>query len=443
MRRFKRTLALILVAALLVLAGCSGTKKEESQKDATAAPAKNVELSFYYPIAVGGAIQKTIETMVDDFNKANPNIKVTPTFAGNYAETMTKVQTAISGGTAPDVVVLLSTDLYTLVDMKAIVPLDDYINADKDGKEYLNDFLPAFMLNSKLDGKVWGIPFQRSTPVLYYNKELFKAAGLDPEKPPKNWQELLDFAKQLTKPDGSQWGIEIPSDGYPYWIFGSFFIQAGKNIVNDKGTEVYFDTPEVIEGLDYILGLSKTHKVMPPGVLAWGNVPNDFIGGKAAMIYHTTGSLASIKSKMDPSKLGVAFMPAGKKGYGAPTGGGNLYVINTKNKDKMDASWKFTRFMTEPERLAKWGVESGYVAGRKSAWETKPLKDAVAAFPGYETAKKQLEFADRELSTHKNQEMYKAFGDQLQAVVNGTKDPKSAMAQAQKDAEALLKDFKK
>ncbi|MFZ5817746.1 MAG: ABC transporter substrate-binding protein [Bacillota bacterium] len=444
MRRLSRGLALILALAMLVLAGC-GTKQAEAPKNAepkAEAPAKTVELNFYFPVAVGGAVAKTIEGYVSDFNAANPNIKVTPVFAGNYAETMTKVQTAIQGGKPPEVAVLLSTDVFTLLDLKAIVPFDDFAATDKEYQAYISDFLPAFMKNSVVGGKTYGIPFQRSTPVLYYNKEAFKEVGLDPEKPPKNWDELVAFGKQLTKPDGSRWGVELPSDGYPYWIFGSFFIQAGRNIVNEDGTEVYFNTPEVIEGLEFIKSLSATHKIMPPGVLKWGDVPNDFITGKAAMIYHTTGSIGNIKSKMDPAKIGMAFMPAGKKGYGAPTGGGNLFIFKT-TPEKQAAAYKFVKFMTETERMANWGITSGYVAARKSSWETEAMKKAVAEFPGYKVALDQLQYADRELATHQNQQVLKAFGDQLQAVVNGTKTPKEAMEQAQKDAEAILKPFKK
>lgn len=442
MRIFTRGLAAVLACTMLVLAGCGGSKPDAPKTDApAAAPAKPVALSFYFPVAVGGPITKSIETMVNDFNTANPGIKVTPVFAGNYTETMTKVQAAIQGGTPPDVTVLLATDVFTLTSMKAVVPMDDFIKADKDGQAYISDFLPAFMANSKLDGKTWSVPFQRSTPILYYNKDLFKAAGLNPEKAPATWTELVDMGKKLTKADGSQWGLEIPSDGNPSWIFSSFFIQNGKNVVNEAGTEVAFNSPEVVEALTFIQGLSKTHKIMPEGVIKWGDVPNDFITGKAAMIYHTTGSIGNIRSKMDAAKIGMAFLPAGKK-HGAPTGGGNLYIMKS-TPEKQQAAWQFVRFMTETERVAKWSVETGYIAARTSAWETQTMKTAIKEFPGYAVAKDHLKHADREIASYQNQQVLKALGDQLQAVVNSTKDAKTAMADAQKSAEPILAPFKK
>lgn len=445
MSKFSRGLAAFLALTMLVVAGCSGaTKKEEAPKTEekkAEAPAKTVELNFVFPVAVGGPAATMLEGFVKDFNAASPNIKVTPIFAGNYTETMTKVQAAKQGGAAADAAILLATDIFTLVDMDMIVPIDDFIKADGDGDAYIKDFLPALMLNSKLDGKIWSVPFQRSTPILFYNKEAFKAAGLDPEKPPKDWQELVEFGKRLTKGDGTQWGLEIPSDGNPSWIFSAFFIQNGKTVVNEAGTETYFNAPEVVEALQFIKSLSEQHKIMPPGVIKWTDVPNDFITGKAAMIYHTTGSIGAIKGKMDAAKIGMAFLPAGKK-YGTPGGGGNLYVMKS-TPEKQAAAWKFVRFMTETERVAQWSVATGYIAARSSAWETETMKKAVAEFPGYKVARDHLQHADREIATHNNQQVLKALGDQLQAVVNGTKDAKSAMDEAQKQAETILKPFKK
>lgn len=437
MRITSRVLASVLAVSVVAMAGCSKPTEPTKPASSTPAPAKTVELNFYFPVAVGGDAAKALEKMVTDFNTANPTIKVTPTFSGNYTDTMTKVQTAIQGGAPVDSAILLATDVYTLLDQKAIVAVDDLAKTDKDGQEYLNDFLPALMLNSKVDGHTWSVPFQRSVPVLFWNKDTFQKAGL--KDAPKTWDELLADAKALTK-DGN-WGVEIPSDGNPAWIFSGFTIEAGKSIVNENGTQVYLNTPENAAGLQFILDLAKTHKVMPTGVIKWGDVPNDFIAGKSAMIYHTTGSIGLLKGKMDPAKIGVAPMPAGKK-PGAPTGGGNLYVFKT-TAEKQAAAWKFVRFMTEPERVAAWSVTTGYIAASNKAWETKTMKDAVAAFPGYLVAKDALKDADRELATHNNQQVLAAYGAELQAVVGGTKDVKTALEAAQAGADKILAPFKK
>ena len=142
------------------------------------------EFSFFYPVAVGGPIAKAIDGFAADFMKANPGIKVNPIYAGTYQETIVKALTAHKSGTPPVTSVLLSTDMFTLIDEDAIVPFDNFVKTDDDRK-WLGSFYKAFMMNSQTNGKTWGIPFQRSTVVMFYNKELFKEAGLDPNRPPR------------------------------------------------------------------------------------------------------------------------------------------------------------------------------------------------------------------------------------------------------------------
>ena len=137
--------------------------------------ASAVDLTMYYPVAVGGPVTKIIDDMVERFHKDNPDIKVTAVYAGNYTDTMTKAMTALKGGQPPQISVLLSTDVFTLIDENAIVPIDDLAD-----KAWLKEFYPAFMANGEVNGKTWSIPFQRSTIVQYWNKDAFKAAGLDP-----------------------------------------------------------------------------------------------------------------------------------------------------------------------------------------------------------------------------------------------------------------------
>src|SRR5262252_9852954 len=170
-----------------------------------AAPAiaqSSTEISFYYPVAVGGPITKLIDAYASEFEKDNPSIKVKPIYAGTYQETIVKALTAHKSGNPPTTSVLLSTDMFTLIDEEAVAPIDDFIKTDDD-RAWLKSFFPAFMLNSQTSGKTWGVPFQRSTIVLYWNKDLFKEAGLDPDRPPANWTEMLEFAKKLTKRDAS------------------------------------------------------------------------------------------------------------------------------------------------------------------------------------------------------------------------------------------------
>ncbi len=443
---------LAIVGVIAMIVACGGTAPTAAPPTAataaTSVPAATtasgggapVELTFFYPVAVPGPITQIIDGYIKQFEAQNPNIKVNAVLSGGYGDTMTKIQTTIKGGgTPPDVAVLLSTDLYSLTDADAIQPLDDFVKA-AGGDSYTSDFQDAFLANSNYQGHIWSLPFQRSTPVLYYNKDLYKAAGLDPEKPPANYQELVDAAKKLTKPDGSQWGIEISSDGIPYWLFQSFVIGNGGNVVTPGvANKVNFNGPDVVSALQDQAALALTDKVEPPGILAWANMPTDFVNGKTAMIYHSSGSLANIL-KQAKFPVGVSF-PVGEKGYGAPTGGGNLYMLKNIPAEHQAAAWKFIQFMTSPEIQADWSKNTGYIASRKSAYDTQLMKDYIAQTPQAAVGRDFLKYAKAELATHNNAQVQKILGDAVQSVLTGKADAKTALDNAQKQADALLAQF--
>ena len=403
-----------------------------------------VEVPFYYPVAVGGPITKIIDKLAADFERENPGVKLKPIYTGTYQDSITKALTAVKSGEPPVTSILLSTDMYTLIDEDAIVPFDDLVKTPED-RAWLKSFYPAFMENSQTGGKTWGIPFQRSTVVLYYNKELFKEAGLDPNKPPQNWKEQVEYAQKLTRRDASgnvtTWGIQIPSSGFPYWLFQSLAIQAGTNLMNATGTQTYYDRPEVIEGLQYWVDLVKKYKVHPEGIVEWGTTPKDFFEKKVAMMWTTTGNLTNVRNnaKFD---FGVAMLPAGKQ-RGSPTGGGNFYLFKKSTPAQREAAFKFIKWVTTPERAAQWGIDTGYVAVRADAWDTPVMKQYVAGFPAAAVARDQLPYAKAELSTHDNQRVTKALNDALQAALTGTKTPEAALKDAQREADRLLRPFKK
>ena len=401
------------------------------------------EISFFYPVAVGGPVTKIIDGYAADFEKENPGIKVKPIYAGSYQDTIVKALTAHKSGEPPVTSVLLSTDMYTLIDEDAIVPIDNFVTT-ADDKAWLASFYPAFMLNSRTGGKTWGAPFQRSTVVLYWNKELFKEAGLDPNRPPGTWAEMVDYAQKLTKKDASgkitQYGVQIPSSGFPYWLFQGLTTENDVVLMNDAGNETYFDKPGVIEAVQFWVDLSKKHNVHPAGIVEWGTTPRDFFEKKIAMMWTTTGNLTNVKTnaKFD---FGVAMLPANKR-RGSPTGGGNFYIFKKSSPAQQQAAFKFIKWITSPQRAAQWGIDTGYVAVRADAFETPVMKQYVAGFPPAAVARDQLQFAVAELSTHDNQRVTKALNDGLQAVLTGTKTAEQAMKDAQRESERLLRSYK-
>ena len=408
----------------------------------TALAQAQTEISFFYPVAVGGPIAKIIDDFAAGFTKENPTIKVTPIYAGSYQDTIVKALTANKSGTPPVTSVLLSTDMFTLIDEDAIIPFDNFVKT-ADDKAWLGSFYKAFMQNSQTGGKTWGIPFQRSTVVQYYNKELFKAAGLDPNKPPSTWAEMVDMAKKLTVKDASgkvtQYGVQIPSSGFPYWLFQGLAIQNDVVMANEAGNAVKFDDPKVIEALQYWIDLTK-QGVHPPGIVEWGTTPKDFFEKKVAMMWTTTGNLTNVKAnaKFD---FGVGMLPANKR-KGSPTGGGNFYIFKKSTPAQQEAAFKFIKWITQPERAARWSMDTGYVAVSEAAYGTDTLRKYGRDFPAALVARDQLPFAMAEFSTHDNQRVTKALNDGLQAALTGAKPAAQAMQDAQREADRILRSYK-
>ena len=420
--------------------GAAGLVGAAPMKPALAQAA--TEISFYYPVAVGGPIAKFIDGFAAGFEKENPGLTVEPIYAGTYQETIVKALTAHKSGTPPVTSVLLSTDMFSLIDEDAILPFDDFIKTDED-RTWLESFFPAFMLNSRTGGKTWGIPFQRSTIVLYWNKEAFKEAGLDPERPPADWAEQVAFAEKLTRRESGnvgQWGIQVPASGFPYWLFQGFTTQAGAILMNEAGDRTFFDKPEVAEALRYWVDLSRKYKVHPPGIVEWGTTPKDFFERKTAMMWTTTGNLTNVRTNAK-FPFGVAMLPAGKR-RGSPTGGGNFYLFKKSTPAQQQAAFKFIKWVTSPERAAQWGIDTGYVAVRPDAWDTLAMRSYVVDFPAAAVARDQLQHAVAEFSTHENQRVTKALNDGIQAALNGSKSPEQAMKDAQAEAERILAPYR-
>ena len=408
----------------------------------TAAFAKT-DISFYFPVAVGGPITKTIDQYAADFNKENPDYNVMPVYSGTYQETIVKVLTAHKSGKPPAAAILLSTDTFTLADEDAILPIDNFVKTEED-RAWMKSFFPAFMLNGQFGNKTWGVPFQRSTVVLYWNKDLFKEAGLDPNKPPQNWEDTISMGQKLTKKDAAgnvtQWGIQVPSSGFPYWLFQGFSTQNNAILANAEGNQVKYDDPGSVGALAYWVDLSKKYGIHPPGVVEWGTTPRDFMEKKVAMIWTTTGNLTNIRSnaKFD---FGVAMLPEGKR-RGSPTGGGNFFIFKKTTSAEQEGAYKFAKWLTQPARAAQWSIDTGYVAVSPAAYDTPVLKKYAQDFPPALVARDQLPFAVAELSTHDNQRVTKALNDGLQAALTGAKTPEQAMKDAQAEATRLLRPYK-
>jgi sn-glycerol 3-phosphate transport system substrate-binding protein len=255
----------------------------------------------------------------------------------------------------------------TMADSGVIVPIGDLV-----GKADLDDIHPGFWDYNKMGNKIISMPFNNSVPVLYYNKDLFTAAGLDPNKPPTNWDELLKAAQALTKP--GQWGFN--TDTNTHWYLSAMIMQNGGKILSDDGKKVVYNSAEGIEALQFWGDLVTKHRVMPPN--QHGQAGADFTAGKLGMIMRSSASLGSIQSEVK-FNVGVAPLPC-RKVCSEPLGGASILIFKS-TPEKQKAAWEFTQWMTNAENTVDLFVQLGYLPLRKSVADNAALKAYIQKSP--------------------------------------------------------------
>ena len=391
-----------------------------------------VYIRMYYPVGVAGSLAQLMDSMVADFNKSQNEVYVESIFAGGYMEAMDKAQTAFLAGNSPALAVLDSPNLLTLTDINGIVPLDDFI-AKEGGSTFIDKFLPAFMKIAEFNGKIWSIPWQRSTPIMYYNKDLYQEVGLDSSKPADTWDELAEYSKKLTilNPGGTaqRWGVLIPND---YWLIKPLLLEAGGEADNEAGTHIAIDTEEMKVVYRFLHKLAYELKVTS-GITPWSQSVSDFATGKTAMLYHSTGALTYIR-KSTKYNFNAAYLPKYKRRANIG-GGGNFFIFKTDERHET-AAWKLIKWMTRPENTAKWSIGSGYIPVRKEAFNLPDYKTYTDKWPQALVAYHQLMETDveRNMMTHRMQEIYDMLNT-LDEKIRGSADL-SIMDPALKEAQA-------
>ena len=393
-RPFAAVLALTMAAGL-VLSGC-GSKPATEAPAAPAAevkeePLNGVEIEFWF--AIGGKGQEWIKAAAEKFNASQSEVKVKPVYQGDYYANHQKLSTAIAANTPPAMSMIEVASLAFFSDNGALADLNALAGKDN---AFIGDFHEGLMKEAKWNGKLTSVPFNRSTPILYLNVNALKEAGLDP-KGPKNWDELRDYAKKLTvTKDGKveRWGFLTPVD---IWFYEAMVQQAGGSILSKDLKKATVNEQPGQDALQFWVDLIHKDKVMemPQGEKynAWDVTTNALTTGKAAMIFSTTGRLLSHinTSKQNGIEIATAFLPAGKAGYGTPTGGANLVVMASAPKIQQRAAMKFIQWLSKPENAADFSKTTGYVPVNKGA--VTAMADTIKAMPQYQTAIDQLQYA--------------------------------------------------
>jgi sn-glycerol 3-phosphate transport system substrate-binding protein len=325
------------------------------------------------------------------------------------------------------------------------ISLDQLIAKDGSTPDaYMAQFWPALKLNATEGGHVYGVPFQNSTPLLYYSVDAFKDAGLDPDKPPVTWDDFVADLKKVTKRDGSQttrWGLMFPGT-YDYcgWITSAFAMANGGEYYNPNyGGEVFYNVPTTIGAVTLIDDMVNKWHVMPPGVTDANAATTAFFQGHVAMMILSTGSLTFVRDNMKtPYK--VAFLPR-KLVNAAPIGGGSLIIPRGNSPEREAAAWTLINWLVSPPVASHWSQFTGYFAPRIAAYDQPDMKDYMAKYPDAKVALDQLQYARGWFSTYDVVAVRKALEDGVQAILSGKTTPEQAMATAQQQADALLKPY--
>lgn len=442
MRVFRSAVCTVLaIAATVIIPGHLFAAGQQS----AAAPEGAVEIDFYYPVQVGGSVADVMDRYATQFMEMHPDIRINVTYSGNYRQNETTIQTEIEGGgTGPHVSILAEAILYAWP-REYFVPAQRFIDRMDNPQEFIDQFFPAFMvpdLSQGSDGSYWSVPFQRSNVILYYNKDLFRQAGLDPERPPRNRTELMEYARRLT--GNGVYGFATPTAG---WIIEALAIGSGEPVFDGDPAYVNYASDTMIEIGEFLQQMVLVDRTAAPGVLGWGDVSQDFISGKVAMAFHSTGAMSN-HLQNSAFDVGVAFVPGGKggadgQGYGTVTGGANLYVFDRGSEREQNAAWKWVEFLSSPEIQADWGIETGYIAANRLAWETDRLTSWVERYPVYGTARDQLAYAGINQAPYQYIDVnFGAFNNAIEAIMTGEMPAAEALRRAQSISDSILVQYR-
>jgi sn-glycerol 3-phosphate transport system substrate-binding protein len=368
----KRTLALATTVAFAALS--------------QAAFAQPIEITFWHSLANRGT--DVVDEIVGRFNESQDEYRVVAEYAGNYDDTTTKLQAAVPAGLAPDLMMLEITRFGLFADSGVLEPLTEYYEAE--GEEFLDQFLPFALEGPTYLGVPYVLPFNVSTPVMYYNKQAFEAAGFDPDAPPATWDELREMAEAMTIREGdttTQWGIT----GLGQFVRWAFVAQAGGEWVDPLDNTVLMDAEGAKKAYAFMSGLVHDGIVSRQTVVDENLNAQYFTSGQSAINFDSTGGFANLRANA-PFDLGVAPLPCDVQ-CAAPIGGAALGINAASPEERRQGAWEFLKFISQPEINAITFVETGYLPIMRETVNVPAAQEAVASEPGYSVAVDQLEIA--------------------------------------------------
>jgi len=373
MNEFSRRgfLGLAGAAGIAGLSACAGTGTATSGGGDSS---NTIEFWSNHP----GNSKPTEQAIIKAFEAANPSLKVKLVDAGkNYEEVAQKFNASLAGGQLPDVVVVSDVTWFNFALNKQLTPMDELLSA---AKIDTSDYVDALYNDYNLDDKHYALPFARSTPLFYYNKDLWKAAGLE-DRGPKDWDEFLTWAPKLKAAAGSDKIVMELPDGSNYldWVFQN--IVWGYGGAYSKEWTPTFSDPNTVKAGTYLQGLAKN------GFLKLSKDPApDFTAGIVGCTMMSTGSLGGV-AKDAKFSVGTAFLPGDGN---CPTGGAGVGIPASISDARKKNALKFIEFLTNAQNTVTFTQATGYMPVRKSAVDLPAEKTFLEKNPNAKTAIEQL-----------------------------------------------------
>lgn len=407
---------------------------------ALAAPTK---ITFWY--SYGGRNREVTEELIKRFNESQPRYRVEGSFQGGYWEALAKFRVAVVSKTAPTIIHVPESVIPKLYDAGILENLDEY--ARSKNPVNLNDFTPALTQDGTWDylggekPPLVSIPFNRSTPVMYTNKEMLAKKGV---AIPTTWDELRQAARKLTVKDSAGkvevYGFEVPID---WWFWLAMLYQGGGQLISEDGSRAVFEK-QGTEAIQFWVDMVNEEIMKhPPGkdFNSWEVANNDFINERAAIIWTSTAFLSYLTDNC-PFTIQCAFLPKKVK-YGVPTGGTYFIVWEGASQAEKDGAWAFLKWITELDQTLYWSQSTGYMPVRLSAINSSKMIEFYQKNPNFVVTLDQLENALQFPWSPALNDIHRQVIDRiLEGPVVGVRSAKETMQEAIKEADKFLARYK-
>ncbi|HET9452376.1 MAG TPA: ABC transporter substrate-binding protein, partial [Aggregicoccus sp.] len=378
--------------------------------------------------------------LTDDFNAQRADVKVALEHVGAYAAAAQKLTAALAGNTPPDVM-LLTVDQHmpAFARQGALLPLDEFARSDRSAQ--FETYATGFIKNGTKGGKLYQIPLARSTPLLYYNKDHFKAAGL-PDVAPGTWDQVVELGQKLTRANVTQAASEEPrvravpvASGW--WPFQSILWAFGGKYSDDKFTPAVTQN-ESVQAMQFLVDLVKRHQAARAYK---GSAQNAFLQGQLSMVFESTANLTQVE-RAAPFRVGAAFMPRQKE-RAVPGGGSGLTIIKSIPREKQEAGWEYMKFFTNTPNTIYFSQQTGYMVVRTDAADSPEYKKFLADNPNAKVTFDQMQYVRTQDSIVEVPQVTPAIESFMWQALGEDKTPRAVMEELARQMTSLASSIKK